>query len=287
MSGRNPFPPALNLKPEDLQKMLACKSHIGTKNLDPNMEQYVWKRNSDGFYIINLGKTWEKLQLAARAIATIENPSDVCVISARPYGQRAALKFANNTGAQAVTGRFTPGTFTNQIQKKFLEPRLLILTDPRTDHQPVRESSYVNIPTIAFTHTDSPLKHIDIAIPCNNKARHSIGLMYWLLCREVLYLRNTLRRNQPWNVMVDLFFYRDPDEADKEMQEQEQGFRAVTYEGEGGNEWGNDDNWTGTSEWGSSGAQPEANNNNAAPQQNSFGWDNSVQTSAGWDQDQN
>jgi len=69
-----------------------------------------------GIYIINLKKTWEKLLLAARAIAAIENPADVCVISARPYGQRAVLKFASYTGATPIAGRFTPGTFTNQIQ---------------------------------------------------------------------------------------------------------------------------------------------------------------------------
>lgn len=69
-----------------------------------------------GVYIINLRRTWEKLLLAARAIAAIENPSDVCVISARPYGQRAVLKFASYVGATPIAGRFTPGTFTNQIQ---------------------------------------------------------------------------------------------------------------------------------------------------------------------------
>ena len=69
-----------------------------------------------GVHIINIKKTWEKLLLAARAIAAIENPVDVCVISARPYGQRAVLKFASATGATPIAGRFTPGTFTNQIQ---------------------------------------------------------------------------------------------------------------------------------------------------------------------------
>lgn len=80
------------------------------------MEQYVYKRKNDGSYIINLRRTWEKLLLAARAIAAIENPADVCVISARPWGQRAVLKFASSTGATPIAGRFTPGTFTNQIQ---------------------------------------------------------------------------------------------------------------------------------------------------------------------------
>jgi len=88
-----------------------------------------------GIYIINLGKTWEKLQLAARVIVAIENPQDIIVQSARPYGQRAVLKFAQYTGAHAIAGRHTPGTFTNQLQTSFSEPRLLILTDPRTDHQ--------------------------------------------------------------------------------------------------------------------------------------------------------
>ena len=101
----------------------------------------LWINNSavvyypSGIYIINLGKTWEKLQLAARVIVAIENPQDIIVQSARPYGQRAVLKFAQYTGAHAIAGRHTPGTFTNQLQTSFSEPRLLILTDPRTDHQ--------------------------------------------------------------------------------------------------------------------------------------------------------
>lgn len=50
------------------------------------------------------------------------------------------------------------GTFTNQIQKGFEEPRLLITTDPRTDHQSIKEAAYMNIPVIAFCDTDSDLQ---------------------------------------------------------------------------------------------------------------------------------
>jgi small subunit ribosomal protein SAe len=180
-------------------------------------------RSATGIHIINIGKTWEKLVFAARIIAAIENPNDVCVISARSYGHRAVLKYAANTGAQAIAGRFTPGSFTNYITRSFKEPRLIIVTDPRVDHQAIREASYVNIPVIALADTDAPLKYVDVAIPTNNKARHSVGLIWWLLAREVLRLRGTIPRTPDgWNVMVDMFFYRDPEEVEKQQQEEAQ-----------------------------------------------------------------
>jgi small subunit ribosomal protein SAe len=100
---------ALSQREQDIQLMLAAQVHLGTKQCDFQMERYIYRRRQDGIFVINLGKTWEKLQLAARIIVAIENPQDVVVQSARPYAQRAVLKFAQYTGAKALAGRYTPG----------------------------------------------------------------------------------------------------------------------------------------------------------------------------------
>merc|ERR1711982_200160 len=169
---------ALAITEDDITKMLAATTHIGSDNSETTMEQYIFKKRKDGINVINLRKTWEKLVLAARAIAAVENPQDVYVVASGPYAQRAVLKFARYVGCSSIAGRFTPGAFTNQIQAAFREPRLLLISDPRSDHQPVTEGSYANIPVIA--------------IPCNNKSPHSIGLMWWMLAREVLRLRGVI-----------------------------------------------------------------------------------------------
>jgi len=279
----------LALQESDVKMMLAADVHKGTRNLDAQMSRYMWRRRQDGIFLINLGKTWEKLTLAARVIVAIENPKDVILVSARPWGQRAVFKFAQYTGSSYIGGRYTPGTFTNQCSKKFLEPRLLIVTDPRSDHQPILEASYVNIPVIAFADTDCPLTHVDVAIPCNNKGKPSIALMYWLLAREVLRMKASIARGTPWSVMVDLFMQRDEEPKEEEkavvpaVAEADAGFAGDGEAAPGAN-WATADDagagFTATTGAGDWSAQPAV----AAPVGDAGGWNNTENVGAWGDQ---
>ncbi len=185
------------------------QTHIGNPNVRKQAERFVTHRNETGTPIINIEETYQKIRLAARVIAGIPNIQDVMVVSSRPYGQRAVIKFASYTGATSTSNsRWVPGTLTNQETKHFKEPRLLIVVDTYADRKALVEASYMNIPVIALVNLDSDLQFVDVAIPCNNKVTESISMIFWLLAREVLIAKGLHDRNEPWNVYVDLFYHK-------------------------------------------------------------------------------
>lgn len=218
----------------DIKMMLLADVHLTTPKSEPGMRTYLYgKTEKTGDQdnqsmdrgtvcsLINLQKSWDKLVLAARVLAAVEDPKAIYCVGQRNYAQRPIIKFAQYIGATPLSGRFTPGQLTNQITKQFVEPKVMLIADPRTDSQAVKESSYVNIPVIALCGADAPLNFVDICIPCNNRQVKSLGLVFWLLAREVLRLRGTITRTAEWNVKVDLFFHKTEKDLEAQLAEEE------------------------------------------------------------------
>merc|ERR1740139_1020428 len=197
----------------DIQRLLMGSCHVGTMNCSKHMTKYVFGKNNHGNNIIDIQKTYEKIKIAARIIASIPEASSIHAVSGRTYGQRAVYKFAQHTGAVSCAGRWSPGMLTNQNSAKtFVEPRLLIVADPRIDYNALLESTYVNIPIIALCNTDNNLAYVDCAIPCNNRSKFSLAMVMWLLTKEVMTLRG---EESNFNDMPDLFMWRDVEKEKK------------------------------------------------------------------------
>ena len=179
---------SLTPKEEDIKMLIIAGCQYGGKKITKQMKKYVYTVRKDGIAIFDVNKIYEKIQVAARIIASVD-PDSVISVSSKEAGQRAVYKFGHFTKTQTVTGRWSPGMLTNQTTKKFIEPRLLIVTDPRTDYNALLESSYVNIPVIAICNTDNMLKYVDCAIPCNNRHPKSVAMIWYLLTKAVLEIK--------------------------------------------------------------------------------------------------
>lgn len=188
----------------DFDTYLSNGVHIGTKQKTGAMTPFIYRVRPDGLYVLDVRKTDERITLAGRFLARFE-PASVIAVSARQYGQRPAQRFGEVVGAKSIVGRFIPGTFTNPSYKGYLEPSVLIVTDPMADEQPLREAAEMGIPVIGLCDTDNETANIDLIIPTNNKGRKALALVYWLLARQVLRERGDLPPDKPFEVSVEEF----------------------------------------------------------------------------------
>ncbi len=188
----------------DEDTFLTCGVHIGTKQKSKDMEPYVYKVRDDGLRILNVNMTSEKVVEAAQFLKDFD-PKDVLVVSARQYGWKPATKFAESCGFECIAGRFTPGRLTNPEMRFFIEPKVIVLTDPAADAQAFREATNIKIPVIAMCDSNNLITNVDIVIPGNNKGRRSLALIYWLLSREILRIRGELAADEDLEETIDDF----------------------------------------------------------------------------------
>lgn len=190
-----------------LDQYLAAGVHIGTQQKTQDMKKFIYRVRQDGLYVLDVRKTDERLRIAGKFLAKFD-PESILAVSVRLYGQKPVKKFGEVTGARTIPGRFLPGTMTNPQVKNFFEPDVIIVTDPRADHQAMKEAIEVGIPIVALVDTENFLSYVDLAIPTNNKGRKALALIYWILAREILYNRKEIGSREDFKVPVEDFEMR-------------------------------------------------------------------------------
>jgi small subunit ribosomal protein S2 len=178
--------------------------HIGTRQKTADIKEFIYKVRNDGLYIIDVKKTDERIKAAAKFLAKY-NPSQILAVSVRQYGQKPVKKLGETTGIQVLDGRFQPGTLTNPNAKTFLEPEIILLTDPLADIQALHEAKNIGIPVLALCDTNNETKYIDYVIPTNNKGRRALALIYWLLARAILQEQGKIKSEEEFTATVEDF----------------------------------------------------------------------------------
>jgi small subunit ribosomal protein S2 len=181
-----------NVMPDDeadllipVEDYLGAGVHIGTQQNTQDMGRFIHRVRDDGLYVLDVSQTDSRIRTAADFLANY-SPEQVLVTSSRQYGRFPAEKFAEAIGARARTGRFIPGTLTNPDYDGYIEPDVVVVTDPIGDAQAVKEAITVGIPVIAMCDSNNQLSNVDLVIPTNNKGRRALSVVYWLLANETL-----------------------------------------------------------------------------------------------------
>ncbi len=178
--------------------------HIGTQQKSADMKDFIYKVRTDGLYVLDIKKTDRRIKMAARVLSKIE-PSSVLVVAARQYGQKPAKLFARTIGANVFAGRFVPGTLTNPNLPEYIEPEIIVVTDPAADQQALREAMKLRIPVVGFCDANNETRNVDLIIPTNNKGRRALATVYWLLTREVLKARGEIGSDDDFSLTLEDF----------------------------------------------------------------------------------
>ena len=172
-----------------VEDYLGAGVHIGTQQKTNDMERFIHRVRDDGLYVLDVSQTDSRVRTAADFLENYD-PEQILVTSSRQYGRFPAEKFADAIGARARTGRFIPGTLTNPDYAGYIEPDVVVVTDPIGDAQAVKEAITVGIPVIAMCDSNNQVSNVDLVVPTNNKGRRALSVVYWLLANETLDRRN-------------------------------------------------------------------------------------------------
>ncbi len=159
------------------------------------MEQFIYKTRPDGLSVLNLQKIDERIKIAASFLAQYA-PEDILIISRRENGWKAVELFGKIAGVRTFAGRYPPGILTNPNLDEYTEAKIVLVIDAWPDRNAVLDSVKVGIPVIALCDTNNQTNFIDLVVPCNNKGKKSLGLLFYILTKEFMKLKGKLKEGE-------------------------------------------------------------------------------------------
>ncbi|MBU1204730.1 MAG: 30S ribosomal protein S2 [Nanoarchaeota archaeon] len=178
--------------------------HIGTKFRTKYMEKFIYKTRPDGLSVLNLQKIDERIKICANFLAQYA-PEEIIIISRRENGWKSIKMLSKLTGIRVFAGRYPPGVLTNTNLDKFIEAKIVLVTDSWPDRNVINDAMKIGIPIIALCDTNNQSNNIDLVIPCNNKGKKSLGLFFWILTREYMKKRGMIKNDSEFKASIDDF----------------------------------------------------------------------------------
>jgi small subunit ribosomal protein S2 len=186
------------------KKVISTGIRVGTQVKTKFMKQFIEKASPEGLYMLNIDMTLEKIKTCAKFINRV-GAENIIACSGRQYAGIPIEKFCEMTGAKQLLGRFMPGTLTNPSLPYYVEPKLILISDPEVDVQALIEATNAGIPIIGIANTDNVTSKLDVIIPANNRGRKSLATIYWLLVRQILIEKGELKENESMKYEIDDF----------------------------------------------------------------------------------
>lgn len=188
----------------DSKTYLKSGIHIGTKFQTKYMEKFIYKVRNDGLKVLNLQKIDDRIRVMVNFLSQYE-PEEIIIVCRRENGWKPLKKLGEMTGISVIAGRYPPGIMTNPNLRFYTEKKVLVVADPWPDRNAINDAMVIGIPVVALCDTNNQSNNIDLVVPCNNKGKKSLGVLFYIFAKEFMKKKGMIKSDKDFAAVLDDF----------------------------------------------------------------------------------